>query len=130
MTLKEMKLFIESWDFHEEQPVKPGAITETIGDWLALRCPNCGFNYTHLRSVRGVGQLSERFSQIPCCEIENNIALLFECEGCSDAFELIFRQHKGNTFLTSRKISPPAHGCGITTFFEDIEGRTKSKIED
>ena len=128
MTLKEMKLFTELWKCYEEKPVEPAAITDTDSfgpDLCALRCPNCGFNYTHLRAVRRVGQSTERFSQVPCCEIENHVALLFECEGCPNAFELTFRQHKGNTFITTRKISPSDHGCGITTFFQDIENRTK-----
>ncbi len=38
----------------------------------------------------------------------NAVAVLFSCEHCSGAFEVIFRQHKGETHVSTRMVGTRA----------------------
>lgn len=55
-----------------------------------LVCPVCGFTCTHVRGVDTRGGA-------------NRVVIVVECEN-SHAWEMILRQHKGDTFVTYNQI--------------------------
>jgi hypothetical protein len=69
-----------------------------------LACPTCGYYCTHAlgaytlrgedESARGEG-VSEGYRS-------GAIVIRFSCEGCGHLFEVIFQQHKGETFVQTR----------------------------
>lgn len=79
-----------------------------------LVCPNCGGAQTHAQQVytvcsKDADEADDRHS-FGCpfggfddtSERRTAVVILFECETCKPRFELIFQQHKGNTFVQTR----------------------------
>jgi len=78
----------------------------SAGD-INMRCPSCGFDFTHIREVgtlmgqdeheavvyKGTGIIGKTKSR------RSAIQIIFDCEGCTDTFALVIQQHKGNDFL-------------------------------
>jgi hypothetical protein len=88
--------------------------TELVAGISVLRCPSCGFNYTHAEhsyTLPGTDEFEGGpFSGPKVASASNSgdrrsaEVILFSCEGCPNLFEVIFQQHKGNTFVESRVV--------------------------
>ena len=89
--------------------------TEFMAGSSILRCPSCGLNYTHAEhsyTLPGTDKSEGGpFSGVRVASAANSgdrrsaEVILFSCEGCPDLFEVIFQQHKGNTFVETRTVT-------------------------
>jgi hypothetical protein len=95
---------VDTEDFNGEAP------TFKIGQFPVLRCPVCGYEYTHLREVYTVlGSDQHEAAVYPGTSIKgvskawrrDCLVLVFWCEG-EHLFELRIQQNKGNTFVVAR----------------------------
>jgi hypothetical protein len=86
----------------------------TSDDWLVVKCPVCGYDYTHVERVyaleadpglpkpEGISEYGELYS-IPVGGIaegwrRGTVVIEFYCES-QHQFAIHFQQHKGNTFV-------------------------------
>lgn len=87
------------------------------GSFSTLLCPVCGGDYTHVRSAHTAFGVDEYESGTPYKGTRargvrkgwRRDALVIGVWGeCGHAFQVVFQQHKGNTFLFVRRLPDPS----------------------
>jgi hypothetical protein len=79
---------------------------KALGDEANVVCPNCGFDYTHVRHVgtlmggdEGVMAYEGTVTTGVTGNRRSAVEIVFSCENCPKLFALVIQQHKGNNFV-------------------------------
>jgi hypothetical protein len=90
----------------------PNKLLDTsVSNGSALICPNCGGTESHALKVFALRGTDHKeggvVPDIPVLGVSEGkrraaVVIRFTCENCPELFDIIFQQHKGNTFVQTK----------------------------